>query len=90
MLRSASWTWYVVVALVGLILALGQVWIRLQVVAVGYKLSNTRQLVHSLQGERQALRMQWSALTAPARLAAQAEQRLGMSAPEPAQVVRVP
>ena len=88
--RSASWVWYAVVAVVGLTLALGQVWIRLQVVAVGYQLSTTRQLVHSLDGERQALRMQWSALTAPTRLAAQAEQRLGLSVPQPEQIVRVP
>lgn len=90
MTRSASWTWYAVVALVGLVLALGQVWIRLQVVAVGYELSNTRQLIHSLKGERQTLRMQWSALTAPAQLTAQAARRLGMNAPEPERVVRVP
>ena len=77
-------------ALVGLILALGQVWIRLQVVAVGYQLSNTRQLIHSLERERQALRMQWSALTTPIQLVVQAERRLGMSAPEPERVVRVP
>lgn len=90
MSRFASWIWYVVVALVGLTLALGQVWIRLQVVAVGYKLSNTRQLIHSLEGERQALRMQWSALTTPTQLAAQAERRLGMGTPEPERVVRMP
>jgi cell division protein FtsL len=88
--RFASWTWYGALALVGLTLALGQVWIRLQVVAVGYQLSNTRQLIHSLERERQTLRMQWSALTTPIQLAAQAERRLGMSAPEPERVVRVP
>ena len=88
--RSPLWTRYAVLAFVGLLLALGQVWIRLQVVAVGYKLSNTRQLIHSLEGEREALRLQWSALTAPAQLAVQAEQRLGMSVPEPERVVRLP
>ncbi len=90
MFRSVSWVWYVVVALVGLTLALGQVWIRLQVVAVGYRLSNTRQLVHSLKGERQVLRMQWSALTAPTQLAERAEQRLGLRVPQPEQIVRMP
>jgi hypothetical protein len=89
MSRSGSWAWYGGVAVVGLMLALGQVWMRLQVVAVGYKLSSTRQLIHSLEGERQALRMQWSALTAPTRLAAQAERRLGLSAPQPEQMVRI-
>jgi hypothetical protein len=88
--RSRPWGKYAVLALFGLSLALAHVWIRLQVLAVGYKLSNTRQLIHSLEGERQALKMQWSALTAPGRLAVQAARRLGMSAPQPEQVVRVP
>lgn len=89
MFRSPPWAWYGVLALVGLTLALGKVWMRLQVVEVGYKLSNTRQLVHSLEGERQALRMQWSALTAPRRLADQAERRLGLTTPQPEQIVRI-
>ncbi|MBM4256319.1 MAG: hypothetical protein FJ147_10515 [Deltaproteobacteria bacterium] len=88
--RSASWIWYAVIALVGLTFALGHVWIRLQVVQVGSQLVQTRKLIHSLEGERQGLRMQWSALTAPAQLAVQAERRLRMSVPEPERVVRMP
>lgn len=84
------WGQYVALALVGLTLAFAQVWVRLQVVAVGYALSNTRQLVLALEGEKQALEVQWRALTAPARLAELAAQRLGLRAPRPEQVVRVP
>ncbi|MCS6924855.1 MAG: hypothetical protein NZ578_03020 [Candidatus Binatia bacterium] len=84
------WGRYVALALMGLTLALAQVWIRLQVVAVGYALSNTRQLVLALEGEKQALEVQWRALTAPARLAELAAQRLKLGAPRPEQVVRVP
>ena len=81
---------YAVLVVVGLGLALAQVWARLQVVAVRYQLANTRQLIHSLEGERQALEMQWSALMASSHLAIQAEKRLGMSAPRPEQIVRMP
>jgi cell division protein FtsL len=90
MQRSPRWGQYVALAVVGLGLALAQVWVRLQVVAVGYALSNARQLVATLEGERQALEAQWRALTAPARLAELATQRLGLAAPRPEQVVRVP
>jgi cell division protein FtsL len=86
---SSHWVRYTVLALIGLFLALAQVWTRLQVVAVGYTLSNTRQLLYTLQGERQELEAQWSALTTPGRLGEQATQRLGLSAPQPEQVMRM-
>lgn len=88
--RFQLWRRYAVLVVVGLGLALAQVWTRLQVVAVGYQLANTRQLVRSLEGERQALEMQWSALMAPGFLAVQAETRLGMGTPQSEQVVRMP
>jgi len=88
--RFQLWRRYAVLVVVGLGLALAQVWTRLQVVAVGYQLENTQQLVHSLEGERQALEMQWSALIAPGFLRVQADKRLGMGVPQPEQVVRMP
>jgi len=90
MCRTSHWGGYGLLALVGLLLAFVQVWTRLQVVAVGYALSNTRQLVHTLAGERQALEVEWRALTAPGRLAGQATRRLGLGAPHPEQVIRMP
>ncbi|TMA61079.1 MAG: hypothetical protein E6J80_01145 [Deltaproteobacteria bacterium] len=90
MRQASSWKGYTLLALVGLVLALAQVWIRLQVVALGYALSNTRQLVHTLEGERQALEVEWSARIAPSRLADQATRRLGLGAPQPDQVIRLP
>ena len=86
---SRHWVRYTVLALIGLFLALAQVWTRLQVVAVGYTLSNTRQLLYTLQGERQELEAQWSALTTPGRLGEQATQRLGLSAHQPEQVMKM-
>ena len=88
--RFQLWRRYAVVVAVGLGLALAQVWTRLQVVTVGSQLASTRQLIHSLEGERQALKMQWSTLIAPGRLASQAEERVGMGAPRPEQVVQIP
>ena len=89
MQRSSHWVRYTLLVLVGLLLALALVWTRLQVVAVGYTLSNTRQLVHTLQGERQELEAQWSAATTPSRLGEQATHRLGLNAPLPEQVMKV-
>jgi cell division protein FtsL len=86
-----TWRWKntIVLALLGLVLAITQVWTRLQVVAVGYALSNTRQLLRTFEGQRQMLEGEWRTKTAPARLAEQATQRLGLSAPQAGQVVRV-
>jgi hypothetical protein len=79
----------VVLGLIGLILALVQVWIRLQVVAIGYTLSNTRQLLHALEGERQTLVKEWSARTAPGQLGDRAAQRLGLNTPQPEQMIKM-
>ncbi|HXG19249.1 MAG TPA: hypothetical protein VNN62_09280 [Methylomirabilota bacterium] len=83
------WKNIILLAVVGLVLACAQVWTRLQVVTVGYALSNTRQLLRTLEGQRQMLEAEWRAKTAPALLAEQATQRLGLNIPQPGQVVRV-
>lgn len=89
MLGMWQWKKTTLLALLGLILAVAQVWTRLQVVAVGYALSNTRQLLRTLDGQRQMLEGEWRTKTAPIRLAEQATQRLGLSTPQAGQVVRV-
>ena len=89
MLGMWQWKKTIMLAFLGLILAVAQVWTRLQVVAVGYALSNTRQLLRTLEGQRQMLEGEWRTKTAPARLAEQATHRLGLSAPQAGQVVRV-
>lgn len=88
---DGMWRWKntIVLVLIGLILAVAQVWTRLQVVSVGYALSNTRQLLHTLEGQRQMLEGEWRTKTAPARLAEQATQRLGLNSPQPGQMVRM-
>mgnify|MGYP003458403176 CR=1 FL=1 len=89
MLGMWQWKKTMLLALLGLVLAVAQVWTRLQVVAVGYALSNTRQLLRTLEGQRQMLEGDWRTKTSPARLADQATRRLGLSAPQAGQVVRV-
>ncbi len=86
-----SWRWknIVLLTVIGLVLAVVQVWTRLQVVATGYTLSNTRQLLRTLDGQRQMLEGEWKTRTAPAHMAEQARQRLGLGAPLPGQVVRM-
>lgn len=89
MLGIWRWKKAVLLALIGLVLAVAHVWTRLQVVATGYALSDSRRLLRTLEGQRQMLEGEWRTKTAPARLAEQATQRLGLTAPQPGQVVHV-
>ncbi len=84
-----QWQHAAVLLILGLILAGVQVWVRLQVIAVGYTISDTRQLLQTLEGQRQVLEGEWEKKIAPAVLAEQATQRLGLGTPLPGQVVRV-
>ena len=83
------WQWKktALFALIGLLLAVAQVWTRLQVVATGYALSDTRRLLSTLEGQRQMLEGEWRNKTSPARLAEQAMQRLELNSPQSGQVV---
>ena len=86
---SRYWIGYSFVAFVGLGLVCIQIWTRLQVVATGYTLSNARQLVQTLEGDQRALEAEWSGLTASGRLAEHATHRLGLTAPQPGQVMQL-
>lgn len=89
MLGVWQWKKTVLLALIGLLLAVAQVWTRLQVVATGYTLSDTRRLLRTLEGQRQMLEGEWRNKTSSARLSEQATQRLGLSAPQSGQVVHM-
>lgn len=88
--RTVPWRGPGLLAAVSLLLVLTHVWIRLQVQWVGYALSGRREVAHRLQGERQWLEGEWSAHTAPKRLAEQALRRLGLRVAHPEQIVRMP
>jgi cell division protein FtsL len=64
-----------------------QVWLRLQVVHVGYELSAARQVELRLEHERRELEVELATLRDPGRLGELARRRLGMTDPAPGQVV---
>lgn len=82
--------WLAFMGGLGMVLALGHVWIRNQVVEAGYRLSATRQLVERLEREGRELSVLAAAADAPGRLEERARVRLGMRAPLPREEVLLP
>ena len=74
--------------LVGVVLL--HVWLRLQVVHMGYVLSTTSKLQNRLEQERRELTVELATLTSPDRLEAMARKRLGLTPPEKGQVIVLP
>ena len=72
------------------VLALLHVWLRLQVVHLGYVLSTTSKLENQLEQENRQLKVEVATLTSPQRLEAMARSRLGMVEPDRSQVVILP
>jgi cell division protein FtsL len=66
------------------------VWVRLQTVHTGYRLSAARHLAHRLEQEQRELELEIATLTSPRRLEALARERLDMTPPAPGQIVSVP
>jgi cell division protein FtsL len=84
-------------AMVLVLLALGlvgvallHVWLRLQVVHMGYVLSTTSKLEHQLEQENRELKVELATLTSPDRLEAMSRRRLGLRPPEKGQVIVLP
>ncbi|HEY3306442.1 MAG TPA: cell division protein FtsL [Candidatus Binatia bacterium] len=76
---------------VGLVaMALLHVWLRLQVVHLGYVLSTMSKLQSQLEQENRELKVELATLTSPGRLEAMARARLGMTEPQRGQVVVLP
>lgn len=71
-------------------IALLLVWVRLQTVHTGYRLSAARHLAHRLAQEQRELELEIAMLTSPPRLEALARERLDMRPPVPGQIVSVP
>jgi cell division protein FtsL len=70
--------------------ALLYVWLRLQVVNLGYALSATTKLQQRLEQEQRELKLELATLTSPERVEAMARQRLGLRPPEKGQVIVLP
>lgn len=79
----------IALGLVLVVLCLGQVWLRLQVTAVGYQLSAARQMQERLEQQRRELEVELTMLSDRAHLARLAAKRLGMAAPHKGQVVEL-
>jgi cell division protein FtsL len=75
-------------ALIGVVLI--HVWLRLQVVRVGYILSTISKLQGRLEQENRELKVELATLTSPERLEALARNRLGLMPPEKGQVIVLP
>jgi len=73
--------WSAVLGTLTTVSLLGYVWVRIQVVEAGYRLSVTRQLVERLERERRELDVRAAAADAPWRLQELASARLGMRRP---------
>ena len=76
------------VGLIGAVLV--HVWLRLQVVRMGYVLSTTSKLQARLEQENRELKIELATLTSPDRLEAQARRRLGLVAPQKDQIIVLP
>lgn len=72
----------------GIILVL-YVWVKVDVVRMGYAIEHLTQKRMALIREQEQLQIQLSRLTAPDLLAARAQQVLGMVAPDAGQIVLV-
>lgn len=92
--RSTASRWRMLLGIfLGLALiaaVLVHVWLRLQVVRMGYVLSTTSKLQTRLEQENRELKVEIATLLSPDRLEALARQRLGLTAPEKGQVVVLP
>lgn len=85
-MRSAAVRRVVLLVSVLVLLCLVKVWVRLQVVNVGYELSAARQMQQRLEHERQELEVELATLRDPRRLQEIARRRLGLTEPRPGQV----
>jgi cell division protein FtsL len=82
--------WLGLFVALGVVIALGHVWLRLKVVDLGYRLVTTRQLIEKLQQEQHELTVEAARLDAPRRLEEVARGRLAMTRPEKGQEAVLP
>jgi cell division protein FtsL len=66
------------------------VWLRLQVVHLGYVLSTTSKLQSRLEQENRELKIELATMTSPERLESLARRRLHLGQPEKGQVIVLP
>jgi cell division protein FtsL len=74
--------------LLGIVLV--HVWLRLQVVQMGYVLSTASKLQNRLEQENRELKVELATLTTRDRIDEMARRRLGLMAPQKGQVIVLP
>ena len=79
----------ITLGLILVVLCMVQVWLRLQVVDIGYQLSAARQMQERLEQQRRELEVELAMLRDRAHLATLTQKRLGMHEPEKGQVVEL-
>ena len=79
---------FLIVVLLGVVL--GHVWLRLQVVHMGYVLATASKLQSRLEQENRELKVELATLTTRDRLDEMARRRLGLTAPQKGQVIILP
>jgi cell division protein FtsL len=82
--------WLAFFVVLGVVIALGHVWLRLKVVDLGYQLVTTRQLIEKLAQEEHELTIEGATLDASGRIEELARTRLGMVRPERGQEAVLP
>ncbi|MFQ5683654.1 MAG: cell division protein FtsL [Candidatus Binatia bacterium] len=88
--KRQFWFSVLLLALLLVGMALLQVWLRLQVVHLGYVLSTTSKLHARLEQENRELKVELATLLSPQRLEEMASARLGMREPKKGQVAILP
>jgi cell division protein FtsL len=79
---------FLALALIGVVLV--HVWLRLQVVHMGYVLSSASKLQSRLEQENRELKIELATMTSPDRLESLARRRLGLKPPEKGQIIVLP
>ena len=70
----------------GISIALFIVWIRVQIVHVGYEISEANQLQHELFQSQEWLKIRVASLRSPQRIERIAQEKLGLKVPERQQI----
>ena len=79
---------FLALALIGVVLV--HVWLRLQVVHMGYVLSSASKLQSRLEQKNRELKIELATMTSPDRLESLARRRLGLKPPEKGQIIVLP
>jgi cell division protein FtsL len=88
--RRQSIFWIAGLLVVLMTLVWLHVWLRLQVVHLGYVLSTTSKLQGRLEQENRELKIELATMTSPERLESLARRRLSLRQPEKGQVIVLP